>query len=219
MRSAVTSDDIRSIAVTKIACAVSSISRLIASCSLFTKATKSPRTSCSVIIISLSFASALVSPAIFSNFSCCFVRISRISVFRSSISFSCRTNRSDFFSSWSNLPSSKVSRSDNLFSVLRHSRRRSSSSFFDFSATSAASFRAFDTISDASFLALRTKSSALFLPPFSFFLLYTKTAPAPPAIPTAAAIIDPIISISLFLFPFACRYFPYTNGFSEISKF
>ena len=97
--SAVTSDDILSIAVKSNACADSSISCFISFCSFAINPTKSCRMSFSVIFISLSLASDFDSPAIFSNFSCCFARISRTSFLSSSNSRSPLFNFSVFFSS------------------------------------------------------------------------------------------------------------------------
>ena len=171
VRSAVTSEDMRSIAVTSRAWAVSSMSRRSSFCSLVIKPTRSSLISFSVILISLSLASSLVRPAIFSNFSCCLSRIWWISSFKSSISRSLLVNFSERFSSWSKRLSSEVSRSERRFSVWRQSLRRASSSCWDLSAILPASFLALRTMSAASFLALRIRSSALALPPDSFFLL------------------------------------------------
>ena len=170
VRSAVTSEDIRSIAVTRSAWAVSSISRLISRCCLTTRLARSSLISLSVMAMSFSLASIFERPAIFSSFSCCLSRMLWISDLSSSISFSWRERRSERFSIWSNLLSRESSRSLKRFSVCFQSLRLLSSSFFDFSARSAASFLAFKIMSDASFFALRTRSSARFFPPFSFFL-------------------------------------------------
>ena len=143
MRSAVTSLLIRSIAVTRIICARSSASSIASCCNFDTKPTKSCLMSRSVICINLSAASFFFNPAIFSNFSCCLERMSRISFLRLSTSSSCARNFSARRSSSSSLLSRVFSRSAKRFSVFCHSLRRS------FSILSASS------------LALRTMSLAL----------------------------------------------------------
>jgi len=189
VRSAVTSPLIRSIAVRRIICARSSASSAASCCNFDTKPTRSFLISRSVICMSFSAASFFLSPAIFSSFSCCLVRISRISDFSPSTSSSCARSFSARLSSSSSLWSSDFSRSANRFSVFCISLRRS------FSIRKASSF-AFRTISLAFVLAFAISCSILFLPRVCLVRWYPTKPPAPAPIPTRAAI---IISIMLFL--------------------
>ena len=159
VRSAVTSELMRSMAVTRMVWARSSASCSASRCNLLTRPTRSCLMSRSVICISLSAASFFFRPAIFSSFSCCLVRMVRISSFRFSTSSSCLRSFSARLSSSSSFLSSDDSRSAKRSSSFLISLRRSFSSL-------TASSLAFKTISLALRSALASSRSILCLPAF-----------------------------------------------------
>ena len=141
----------------------------------------------SVICINLSAASALVSLAIFSSFSCCLPRMSRISFLSCSISSSLLRRFSLRLSSSSSLRSkfsSRVtSRPSRSFSSLRRdcsSRRVSSISLRESSLAWSISFA-------ASFLAFWSSFSAFSSAELRLCLVITVLAPKPTASPTIEA--------------------------------
>ena len=146
----------RSIALSITTWARSSASSVASFCSLATRPIKSSLMSRSVICISLSAASFFLRPAIFSSFSCCLLRMSRISPFSDSTSSSAARSFSLRLSSSSSLRSRADSRSTSRFSTFCISRRRSCSS------RRASSF-AFKMISLALRSARATSFSALCL--------------------------------------------------------
>ncbi len=197
VRSAVTSLAIRSIAPTSIAPAFSSPSSLASVCNFVTKPVRSPRMSRSVICISLSAASALVSLAIFSSFSCCLPRMSRISFLSASTSSSPLRKFSPRLSSSSSFLSSVSSRANRRASISLASLRRAWSSFFDSSAAFSASSRASSISLLASFLALARSFLAFSSALPSFCFVRTVFAPKPAPIPSRA---NTIVSIIMHLF-------------------
>ncbi len=149
-RSAVTSLAIRSIVCINIAPAFSSAKSLVSFWILVIRPLRSFLMSRSVIAINFSAASFLVSLAIFSSLSCCLVRMSRISFFKSSISLSAFLMLSALLSKLSSFLSRLSSRPSKRFSISLNSLRRVWSSFLDSSASSVASFFAFSTSFSAS---------------------------------------------------------------------